>query len=110
MRAGLLTELLSFYKKVESRDLYGSALYADELVCKKRAAVKYLNGGVKDGTFDVVNSSVQRFTLRYCTDVDDTMVIVWRDSRYDIVSVDFDKVDMSLIVLARFKEKEKDHG
>ena len=104
MRAGLLTELLSFYKKVESRDSYGSALYADKLVCKKRAAVKFLNGGNKDGSFDVINSSVQRFTLRYCMDVDDTMVIVWRGSRYDIVSVDFNRVDMSLIVLAKFKE------
>ena len=31
-------------------------------------------------------------------------VIVWRGSRYDIVSVDFNRVDMSLIVLAKFKE------
>lgn len=104
MRAGLLRERIAFFQRKERRDQYGASVYDDVLVCHKRAAVKYLNGDVKDGAFDTVNASVQRFTLRYCEDVDETMGIVWRGRRYSILSVDFDRVDMSLVVRAKFKE------
>lgn len=98
--AGVLRERVTIQRKVVTRDGYGAEGVAWQDVATVWARVEVVKGreGPESRQMDVMAS--HRVAMRYRTDVDETMRLLWRGRVLNIVALIPDERRRYLVVLA----------
>lgn len=100
MQAGLLTEIISFYENQSKRDNFGSTTDNWVKVYDKRARVQFDNGARKEVVGEVINTTSNTFTIRYCKEVNEKMRIYYDRRKYRIISINRDRKQQSTVIKA----------
>lgn len=86
MKAGDLNERISIESRVEVRNRLNESTYVWATLATVFANAKPLRGREFFEAAQVQSEVTVKFTVRYRTDVDNTMSVVWKGDRYGIVA------------------------
>lgn len=95
MQAGLLREKIEFYRNEWARDGDNWVKAFD-----KRARVTFKNGQRHEVAGEIVNSTTNMFMIRYCKDINTNMRIYYDGRKYQIVSINKDRLQQATIIEA----------
>lgn len=84
MRAGQLTERVSFYSLTVTRDAFNAAAESYTKTIDTRAGVTYLSGDKTLSADEVFYTGTVFFTIRYRQGITESMQIQWRGNMYTI--------------------------
>lgn len=91
MRAGLLTEPITFKKAVITKNQYGQEeTYWDNHIVT-RGNVKFNSGNRVTENNEIVNTYTVTFTVRSYHKLDEFMRILWKGKLYRILSIEEDR-------------------
>lgn len=88
MIAGRLKEIVKFLSPTVIKDGYGSTEIGYELKFTTRADVKYDNGGRELVNNEILNSYGFTFVIRSYHEINEKMIIEWKNKKYRILSID----------------------
>lgn len=100
MQAGLLTDIIDFFRSETTRDALGGTSEKWERVFCKRACVRFKTGSRREVNSEVLNTSTITITIRYCKDIHEKMRIGYEDRKYRILSINRDRKQQSTIIEA----------
>lgn len=100
MQAGLLRDKIVFMRNQPGRDEFGA--YSDSWVTAfvRRARVQFDNGTRSNVSGEIVNTTYNTFTIRYCQEVTPKMQIVYEGMKYRIISINRDRKQQSTVIKA----------
>lgn len=91
MQAGLLTEIISFYKRSETLDSKGGRVSTWVKVSDKRARVQFRSGNRKESNGEMYNTVTNTVTIRICKDINARMRIYHNEQKYNILNINHDR-------------------
>ena len=100
MRAGILTEPITFKKASIVKNQYGQEeTYWDNYIIT-RGNVKFNSGNRITENNEIVNTCVVTFTVRNYHKIDEFMRILWKCKLYRILSIENNREKQSLTINA----------
>ena len=103
--SGQLTEILEFYKVVETQSESGFKHSEEVFMFKMRAERLKNKETYTVDAQELFHSSELRFRLRYRREVEETNIVVYEGQRYRITSVDkFVEDNQLTIILSKINE------
>lgn len=100
MRAGLLNEVVSFFRRETDRDNLGGMSERWVKVFDKRASVRFKSGVRKEANGEIFNSNVNIITIRICKEVDTKMQLKYNGQLYRIESINHARKAQSTVIEA----------
>lgn len=100
MQAGLLDEIISFYRSESTRDDLGGVSERWEKAFDKRACVRFKSGARKDINCEVYNTTINTITIRICKEINAKMRIGYNGQKYTILSINHDRKLQSTVIEA----------
>lgn len=99
MRAGLLTEPITFKKSVITKNQYGQEeTYWDNHIIT-RGNVRFNSGNRVTENNEIINTYTVTFTVRNYHKIDEFMRILWKDKLYRILSIEEDRQKQSITII-----------
>lgn len=98
MRAGVLSEVISFEQPVTITDVFGANQLSWELVTNTRAKVSYSSGNRATENNEIVFAYEVIFTVRIYHQIDERMRIIWKNKKYRILSIERNKAQQHQII------------
>lgn len=97
MRAGLLTDPVTFRRAIITKNQYGQE-ETDWIDCiSTRANVRFNSGSRVTENNEIINTYTVTFTVRYYHNIDEFMRILWKGKTYRILSIEEDKTKLTII-------------
>lgn len=101
MRAGLLTDPVTFKKATITKNQYGQEETYWENHIITRGNVKFNSGNRITENNEIINTYTVTFTVRRYHNIDEFMRILWKDKTYRILSIeDGDRTRQSITIIA----------
>lgn len=88
MQAGKLTETITIVEPSEIQNEFGELVTSYTTVVNTRAAKKYSQGYRTTDNDELFNNYQITFTIRSYHNLNEKMVVIHKDNRYRIVSID----------------------
>lgn len=100
MRAGLLTEEISFTEAIITKNAYGASETEWNTVFTTRAKVIYQSGSRAVENNEIVNIYLLSFIIRIYHQINEKMIIIYNSNKYRILSIEKNKITQSLTINA----------
>lgn len=91
MESGLLKDIITFQEMTVTTDEYGHEITTFTDAFTTRADVIWNNGNRIVSNEEIFYENTVSFVVRYYCPVEDTMIIVYQDKKYRIISINPDK-------------------
>lgn len=88
MRAGLLTEKITILNPVEVKDQFGAIAIQYKIIDQTRAKVVFNKESRETQNHEIFNPKQITFQIRSNHEINEKMLVEWRNQRYRIISVD----------------------
>lgn len=100
MRAGLLTDPITFKKATITKNKYGQEETSWNDYIVTRGNVKFNSGSRVTENNEIINTYTVTFTVRCYHDIDEFMRILWNGKTYRILSIEYgDRTKQSITVI-----------
>ena len=96
MRAGVLTEPITFIKAEISKNDYGQEETVWNDYIKTRSQVKYKSGNRATENNEIINTYTVEFIVRRYHKIDELMRILWKNRKYRILAINEDKQSITI--------------
>ena len=97
MRAGLLTDPVTFRKATITKIQYGQEETYWENHIITRGNIKFNSGNRVTENNEIINTYTVTFTVRSYHKIDEFMRILWKGKTYRILSIEEDKTKLTII-------------
>ncbi len=98
MRAGLLTEQITFQVSEVVKDSFGATVRQWRNILTTRANVTYDSGYRANENNEIVYGNSITFTARYYHQITEQMVIMWHGKKYRILSINREKQKQNVTI------------
>ena len=98
MRAGVLTEPITFIKAEISKNDYGQEETVWNDYIKTRSQVKYKSGNRATENNEIINTYTVEFIVRRYHKIDEFMRILWNGKYYRILAINEDRLKQSITI------------
>ena len=99
MRAGLLTEPVTFRRATTTKNQYGEEETIWENYIITRGNVKYNTGNRAIENQEIINTYTVTFTVRSYHNIDESMKILYKKKLYRILSIEEDRLKQSITII-----------
>lgn len=99
MRAGLLTEPVTFKRATITKNEYGQEVTYWENYIITRGNVKYNTGNRTIENQEIINTYTVIFTVRSYHKIDESMRVLYNKRLYRILSIDEDRLKQSTTII-----------
>ena len=96
MQAGLLNEMIAFYRSESKRDSLGGWVK----VFDKRAYIRFKSGARKEANGEIYNTTVNTIMIRICKEINAKMRIEYDGQKYKILSINHDRKQQATVIEA----------
>ncbi|CDE61295.1 putative phage head-tail adaptor [Parabacteroides sp. CAG:409] len=96
MRAGVLTEPITFIKAEINKNDYGQEETVWNDYIKTRSQVKYKSGNRVTENNEIINTYTVEFIVRRYHKIDEFMRILWKNRKYRILAINEDKQSITI--------------
>lgn len=100
MQAGLLNEMIGFFRSESKRDNLGGISEEWIKVFDKRAYIRFKSGARKEANGEIYNTTVNTMMIRICKDIDAKMQIEYNGQKYRILSINHDRKQQATVIEA----------
>lgn len=100
MQAGLLNEMIGFYRNESIRDSLGGTSESWVKVFDKRAYIRFKSGARKEANGEIYNTTVNTIMIRICKEVNAKMRIEYDGQKYKILSINHDRKQQATVIEA----------
>lgn len=99
MRAGLLTEVIKVEKPIVLQDEYGAnEKIWETFIEKTKAQVNYSSGNRTNENNEIFYAYEVVFIVRIYHQITENMRIIWKNKKYQILSIEENKAQQSLTI------------
>ena len=100
MQAGLLNEMIAFYRSESKRDNLGGTSESWVKVFDKRAYIRFKSGARKEANGEIYNTTVNTIMIRICKEINAKMRIEYDGQKYKILSINHDRKQQATVIEA----------
>ncbi|MDD3038261.1 phage head closure protein [Bacteroides sp.] len=100
MQAGLLNEIITFFRSESKRDNLGGTSEIWVKAFDKRAYIRFKSGARKEANGEIYNTTVNTMMIRICKDINAKMRIGYNGQKYKILSINHDRKQQSITIEA----------
>ena len=100
MQAGLLNEMIGFYRSESIRDSLGGTSESWVKVFDKRAYIRFKSGARKEANGENYNTTVNTIIIRICKEINAKMRLEYDGQKYKILSINHDRKQQATVIEA----------
>lgn len=100
MQAGLLNEMIGFFRSESKRDNLGGISEEWIKTFDKRAYIRFKSGARKEANGEIYNTTVNTMMIRICKAIDAKMRIEYNGQKYRILSINHDRKQQATVIEA----------
>ena len=100
MQAGLLNEMIAFYRSESKRDSLGGTSESWVKVFDKRAYIRFKSGARKEANGEIYNTTVNTIMIHICKEINAKMRIEYDGQKYKFLSINHDRKQQATVIEA----------